>query len=385
MAEIVHDDIVEHILIGLDVEDLISCMRVCKSWHSLITSPRFVTRHLNHSYNKDRYNNELVHRRIVFITHPGFDRHHLVGSCNGLVCISSLKDRKVFVGNPLTREVRQLRSLPPCCPPCWGFGYDSSKDDYTVVAVANKGENRSCVQVLSLKSNVWRAIGEVKYVFISWVGFLYNGALHWIVEDQNRKLLILSYDLSKEEFKEIPKPDDARYECTYTSRLGIVKECLCIFHGYGYSSNDVWLMKNYNVKQSWELLPRDRDHDKKYDNVHFFNLGLPKDVDASWFCAMQHIYWLHMDLHYYYLHAPIFVKSLVSPYVNGRPKRGQRSAMIGELDSPGLRSLLSWNDTDAPIFVRRLVSLHVNIERPKQASNNKRIAKVGSIYIMYRL
>ncbi|KAF5820077.1 putative F-box domain, galactose oxidase/kelch, beta-propeller, F-box associated interaction [Helianthus annuus] len=361
MAEVVHDDVVEHILIGLDVEDLISCMRVCKSWHSLITSPRFVTRHLNHSYNKDRYNNELVHRRIVFITHPGFGSHHLVGSCNGLVCISSLQDRKVFVGNPLTRE-----------------------DDYTIVAVANKGENRSCVQVLSLKSNVWRAIGEVKYVFISWVGFLYNGALHWIVEDQNRKLLILSYDLSKEEFIEIPKPDDARYECTYTSRLGIVKECLCIFRGYGYSSNDVWLMKNYNVKESWELLPqRDRDHDKKYDSVHFFNSGLPKDVDASWFCsAMEHKYWLHMDPHYYYIHAPIFVKSLVSPYVNGRR---QRSAMIGELDSPGLRSLLPWNDTDAPIFVRSLVSLHVNMERPKQASNNKRIAKVGSIYIMYRL
>ncbi|XP_035841818.1 uncharacterized protein LOC118488397 [Helianthus annuus] len=134
-------------------------------------------------------------------------------------------------------------------------------------------------------------------------------------------------------------------------------------------------MKNYNVKESWELLPqRDRDHDKKYDSVHFFNSGLPKDVDASWFCsAMEHKYWLHMDPHYYYIHAPIFVKSLVSPYVNGRR---QRSAMIGELDSPGLRSLLPWNDTDAPIFVRSLVSLHVNMERPKQASNNKRIAKV---------
>ncbi|KAJ0617099.1 hypothetical protein HanIR_Chr02g0097761 [Helianthus annuus] len=123
-------------------------------------------------------------------------------------------------------------------------------------------------------------------------------------------------------------------------------------------------MKNYNVKESWELLPRDRDHDKKYDSVHFFNSGLPKDVDASWFCsAMEHKYWLHMDLHYYYIDAPIFVKSLVSllPW--------------NDTDSHGLRSLLPWNDTDAPIFVRSLVSLHVNTERPKQASNNKRIAK----------
>ncbi|KAJ0617095.1 putative F-box associated interaction domain-containing protein [Helianthus annuus] len=287
-------------------------------WHSLITSPGFVTPHLNHCYNKDRYNNEFVHRRIVLITHPGFDSHHLVGSCNGLVCISSLQDRKVFVGNPLTREVRQLRSLPPYYPVCWGFGYDSSKDDYKVVAVANKGENRSCVQA---------------------VGCLYNGALHWIVQDQNQKLLILSYDLSKEEFKEIPKPYDARYEGPYTSCLGTIKECLCIFRHQQY---DVWMMKNYNVKESWELLPRDHDHEKEYDSVHVFNLGLPKDVDASWLCgAMEHDYWVHMDLHRCYIEAPIYVQSLASPHVNGRPKQASNNKWIAKLINQW-KSLLSW-------------------------------------------
>ncbi|MFS7916371.1 putative F-box domain-containing protein [Helianthus anomalus] len=262
----------------------------------------------------------------------------LVGSCNGLVCIFSYLTWTNLVGNPLTREVRRLnlpsflldRSL------CWGFGHDLSEDDYTVVVADKKGENQTCFYLLSLKSNVWRVIGEMKYrlltcrvmsfacsfsclasglyylafdAFInegririmcqthsdvvdqilvrldvkdlirfkrvckSWhslitsprfinrhlnlscnkdccnnklnkrriclaydrgvflqscwfllltkAGILCNGALHWLVGDnENTKKLIICYDLSKEEFKEIPLlPDDARYESSSHSYL----------------------------------------------------------------------------------------------------------------------------------------------------------------------
>ncbi|KAI3823128.1 hypothetical protein L1987_04558 [Smallanthus sonchifolius] len=85
MAEFVHEDVSELILIRLDVKDLIRCKSVCKSWYSLITSPRFINRH---SYNKDRFNNELGHRRIILLDddddYDNDDDHHLVGSSNGL-------------------------------------------------------------------------------------------------------------------------------------------------------------------------------------------------------------------------------------------------------------------------------------------------------------
>ncbi|MFS7916292.1 putative F-box domain-containing protein [Helianthus anomalus] len=42
MAEFGYGDLVELILVRLDVKDLIRFKSVCKSWHSLITSPRFV-------------------------------------------------------------------------------------------------------------------------------------------------------------------------------------------------------------------------------------------------------------------------------------------------------------------------------------------------------
>nr|GEU50030.1 putative reverse transcriptase domain-containing protein [Tanacetum cinerariifolium] len=62
-------------------------------------------------------------------------------------------------------------------------------------------------------------------------------------------------DLSREEFKEIPLPDDTRYNCSINNyyMVGIIEECLCIFNlDQPYHT---WVMKEYNVKQSWELLP----------------------------------------------------------------------------------------------------------------------------------
>ncbi|KAJ0606174.1 putative F-box domain-containing protein [Helianthus annuus] len=100
MAELAHDDLVEQILIRLDVKDLIRFKTVCKSWHSLITSLGFVSRHLNHSYNE--YNNiyGYTSQRIVLSA----TSHKLVGSSSGLVCIISISEFScnVLVCNPST-------------------------------------------------------------------------------------------------------------------------------------------------------------------------------------------------------------------------------------------------------------------------------------------
>ncbi|KAJ0617180.1 putative F-box domain, galactose oxidase/kelch, beta-propeller, F-box associated interaction [Helianthus annuus] len=297
------------ILLRSEVKDLIRFKSVCKSWHSLITSPRFVNRHLNHSYNKDCCNNKLNNRRICLAYEECF--YSLVGSCNGLVCIFSYLTWTILVGNPMTREVRRLnlpsfllfRSL------CWGFGHDLSEDDYTVVVADKKGENQTCFYLLSLKSNVWRVIGEVKYRLLTKAGILCNGALHWLVGDnENTKKLIICYDLSKEEFKEIPLlPDDARYESSSHSYLGVMEECLCVFWQPLSSCVVVWPMKKYNVKQSWELLRRNSN--MNYESIHY--LRRPKNhmlndsffhLDESLFCST-------------FFDAPIFVQSLVSPHV----------------------------------------------------------------------
>ncbi|KAI3799069.1 hypothetical protein L1987_34359 [Smallanthus sonchifolius] len=117
MAELAFD-MVEQILVRLDVEDLIRCKSVCNSWQSFISCPRF----------KDRYGDNLL---------------HVVGSCNGLVCVSP-KDAELVVTNPSTREHKKLQTPPYQSKVkrvrdavCWGFGYDSSAADYNLMEKAD--------------------------------------------------------------------------------------------------------------------------------------------------------------------------------------------------------------------------------------------------------
>ncbi|XP_076945330.1 F-box protein CPR1-like [Bidens hawaiensis] len=265
MAEAVNEDVVEQILIALDANDLIRYKSVCKAWYSLITSPRFVKRHLNHSYNKDYSNNKLGHRRVSLSIDS--DSFNLVGSSNGLVCMKYFRN-KLIVGNPLTRELRQL-AYPTYISEssrCWGFGYDSSSDDYKVIlGVLTSVNRRTSFWLLSLTSNAWRDIGVENYgLFDSRVGVLYNGALHWIACDHHNNRLIVSFDLSKEEFKEIHLPNDT----IYYRKLGIIKECLCVF-GRG-----AWWMKKYNVKEQWEFVKFLHEDEMNYDIVHTLRLKL---------------------------------------------------------------------------------------------------------------
>ncbi|GJZ45163.1 putative F-box domain-containing protein [Tanacetum coccineum] len=195
------------------------------------------------------------------------------GSSNGLVCISYTGcENRIIVTNPLTgvfRELAQPPKLPYCPPPysytrCMGFGYDSSTDDYKVVRAICNGDI-TLVHILSLKSNIWNLFGRIDYLNPPTTpGILFNGALHWFwFEDANYydmdKASIVSFDLAKEEFREIPQPDDMRYVWSYDYSLGIFEGSLCIFIKKRYYVNDppcrIWVMKNYNGKSSWELLP----------------------------------------------------------------------------------------------------------------------------------
>ncbi|GKB91925.1 F-box/kelch-repeat protein-like protein isoform X1 [Tanacetum coccineum] len=197
-------DLVEDILVRLDGEDLIRCKSVCKSWLSWISSSRFVKNHLDYTCNKDHNNHELGHRRIIKPT-EGDERNDgkplyndeyyytsascIIGSSNGLVCFSiSLLNAQVIVTNPLTREVKKLQTPPeipetPKIPSrtslCWGFGYDSFTDDYKVVIGIRMRKGGTLFRVLTLKSNIWKVMSQVKYKVFRRIGILWNGMLHW--------------------------------------------------------------------------------------------------------------------------------------------------------------------------------------------------------------
>ncbi|KAK1435295.1 hypothetical protein QVD17_01056 [Tagetes erecta] len=257
MAEAADDDVLGKILTRLDVKELIRCKSVCKSWYSFITCPRFINRHLNLSYNEDRDDSEHSGRRIFLVQkyYCGYIPYVLVGSSNGLVCLISYHLSQVLVCNPWTREVRQLNPPPFSMKTRlfkWGFGYDSSTDDYKVIVGTGRRKNTR-LQMLSLKSNTWSFVMDVKYTFMTVIGFLCNGALHWLVEDEeNERKFIIAYNLAKNEFTEIQLPNDERYGSRYTCP-GVINGYLCM---HQWNPHRVWVMKKYNVTESWELLPQ---------------------------------------------------------------------------------------------------------------------------------
>nr|GEX88529.1 hypothetical protein [Tanacetum cinerariifolium] len=356
MADVVGHDIFENILLRLDVEDLMRCKSVCKSWQSLISHPSFVSTHLNHSYNNDRNNSKIYHRRIVIPTtlcrlmYYKFGEApfcYLVGSSNGLICTCS-SDAEIIVTNPCTREMRKVPhdfgSL--CWSMCSGFIYDSSLDDYKLVVGLPKGEDGTLFQVFSLKSNAWKVIREVKYRFIVQlsddedptgyrVGILCNGALHWIMYDAqnqknktNPKTSIISFDFSKEYFKEIPQPDgDKLYQSLCMDILiedwrglktkmclGTWEECLCVFY-YNLMTSEVhrWIMKNYNAKDSWEKMGQSHDHEsKKFEVMHFLTMENSHSLESALRSQSETFQLAVTSL----ISSPIFVRSLVSPYVH---------------------------------------------------------------------
>ncbi|GKD49360.1 putative F-box domain-containing protein [Tanacetum coccineum] len=351
--EMVMLDVVEDILLRLDVKDILLCKSVCRSWYSLISSNLFVKSHLIHTYNKNR--DQLGHRRIVMprlvdMTDPRLYVCLIIGSSNGLVCICPYA-AEFLVTNPSTRELKRLQTIigiphKDRWKLCWGFGYDSSTDDYKLVVGIIKDEQHLKFQVLTLKSNIWRTIGEVKYTFNNrsdGSGILCNGALHWFMDDNNKKRVLLSFDLCSEEFKEIPQPDDTRYVCDCHNRLGIFEECLCIFRIH-HIPWDKWVKRNYNEEQSWQLLPDNPE--MKYDVAHSLNY-IP-DNSSSLFDD-QDICVTRTGLD---ISAPMFLKSLVSPHLNGKLNK--------------TRSL-------SP-------QLNGKLKKKRHLKNSKRIIKVVSVY-----
>ncbi|GKB62462.1 putative F-box domain containing protein [Tanacetum coccineum] len=346
--------VVKEVLLRLTVKDLCQCKSVCKSWYSLISSPYFVKLHLKLICKKeDKNNKQHRNKRITVISGCGISNGcyytlKIEGSSNGLVCISSLN--QLFLTNPSTREFQELQK-PPILPEmwkCYGFGYDSSTDDYKLVTVTYHLSNGALAHTLSLKSNAWKHFGHVNYSFYdNKPGILFNGALHWFWFDANytrdRKALIVSFDLAKEEFIEIPQPNDPRYDWSYGSRLGIIEDRLCIFH----ERDDrrpfrIWVMKNYNVKPSWELLP---DHYKMKDNVVQY-MEMIMDCDhkkkPTFFCDDK----MWRSRYASCIGYPLFVQTLVSPYSNNGKSSHTKNKNRGVKDNRDIEEVYDLKDEE---------------------------------------
>ncbi|KAI8556193.1 hypothetical protein RHMOL_Rhmol05G0233000 [Rhododendron molle] len=280
-------EIIAAVLSRLPVKSLLRLRCVCKSWRSLISNPKFAKTHLSLASANTDYSN---HRLILSGSYPYTDfkscslysilneksdcavqldcplkrpnlRVTIWGCCDGLVCIGT--GREVCIWNPSTGKYKRLPDFVEMSYigySWFGFGYDEGIDDYKVVgfffAYRGGGFFVPEVQVYTLRSDSWRRIeGYTHRVPRDASGTFVNRALHWIhwPECGASNDIIVSLDLVKETYGEVSEPKYRR-GYFYDFSLGVLNGCLCLLCNYYDDCFELWVMKEYGIRDSWNKL-----------------------------------------------------------------------------------------------------------------------------------
>ncbi|KAK8506396.1 hypothetical protein V6N12_034130 [Hibiscus sabdariffa] len=277
-------DIIGGILCRLRVKDLLRLRCVSKAWCCLIDDPGFVKFHLSHF--KTNANLSLILRircgglfsirfdspQTYQMLKPPFDESDeegfdILGSCNGLLGLVSRKD-EISLWNPSTRRSRMLPTARIMFSPrrlsfrviFYGLGYDPISDDFKLVRLVQfsgrTGELfASEVKVYSLKTNSWRMIKDSPFYLKALrgvYGALANNALHWVGSEKpsDTRTIIVAFDLGTEEYRAVELPDCLGGK--FCVSLYDMRGCLCVIATHWeVGVIDIWIMKEYGVKESW--------------------------------------------------------------------------------------------------------------------------------------
>lgn len=188
----------------------------------------------------------------------------------------------MLLWNPATRKCRKLpdsgikreHKFPPSGTLSGAIGYDESNDDFKVFllssVVYSDSKFETLVKVYSWKTDSWKKIEDLKYFLIEQGCYYLNGIFHFIGYDprsrgtwnKTSERKIVGLDLANDISKEIELPE--KVNTNYMWKLGTLGGCLSLFFYSGHNQVDVWLMKEYGVRESWSkvaVVPCFQDHD----------------------------------------------------------------------------------------------------------------------------
>ncbi|XP_059275484.1 F-box protein CPR1-like [Lycium ferocissimum] len=297
-------ELISDIFSLLPVKSLLRFRCLSKSFKALIDSPKFIQSHLKHQSLKPNSDMKLIlksHNLFSLdftsicnkdstqqpkeLQHPLKHLNgptHVLGSCRGLLLISNnLNDNGVW--NLYTKMFRKLpvcdinpSRRTPCgqgpglAQICGGFGYDDSTDDYKAVKIDqwyhpdDEPSLVSATMVYSLKLGVWKNVQDCPYWLIKEDnGTFVGGALNWIATEEplvrGSPVILVGLNLVSERFEEVLFPENLGKPLK--SNLAELGECICLVLGYVTNARnyvldhvDVWVMKEYGVKESWVKL-----------------------------------------------------------------------------------------------------------------------------------
>ncbi|XP_057426497.1 F-box/kelch-repeat protein At3g23880-like [Lotus japonicus] len=270
-------ELIAEILVRLPVRSLLQFRCVCKSWKALISSPQFVKEHLHNSIS----DTSLTHQRLLTITNGEsnglttcslqsiFENpsapletltfpvepqtyYFIVGSCNGLICLSNC-DGYFILWNPSTRWASRRLPYAPLVYERHlnlhlGFGYDQVNNKYKVLIITCGLPNLSETRVHTFGTNSWTTVQNPSCAF-RWSemsGKFVSGALNWLAKKGD---VIISFDLEKETYGEVLLPPQMNGDS-----LAVLSNCLCVCCFSGKADYVVWMMKRYGIHESWTKL-----------------------------------------------------------------------------------------------------------------------------------
>ena len=294
----------EEILLRVPPKSLVSCKRVCKLWYAVINDQSFINRQLQISINDKRSSSitlalnwtrhgrplngkrvsrvdgkrilsvvtvhdkdegdsdqlpcaiEEINLPVVPETEEKYFPMTFVGChCNGIMCFhshyyGSVDCESFLLCNPVLGEFKLIRTpfIPSFMFAGAGFGYDPKFNDYKcfkLLSGIGKNITRAFVHVLG--TDFWREIDfGLNRCYLSSEGVYCNGFYYWWnMGYQYSEQMILSFDLSEEEFHEIQPPKCARDSRRERWNLALWKESVVCFARHSLSL-DMWVMNNYS-------------------------------------------------------------------------------------------------------------------------------------------
>ncbi|XP_054778562.1 putative F-box/kelch-repeat protein At1g12870 [Prosopis cineraria] len=305
-ASFLPEEIVLNILKRLPVKSLIRFQSVCKHWKNVINSRYFVADHLHYSSLQNPcllFQQSSMSVRLLDCGLQLQDREFqnallinslkgattgIVGSCNGVLCVEihrcNVSPPSLLLWNPANREFRHVprtRKYIDSDDCMVGFGYSPIVDDYKIVRTYSEFDDSvNRVEVFSLRRGSWRGIniGNLKGVKLHSETVTANGAIFWsglklgldkdeydieeheddieeseddIREGEGDTEVIVSFDIAKEVFTLMPRPDlDHNAEeklAVYQDRLAILFD---IWEDDGHDNDDgmsslieLWVME----------------------------------------------------------------------------------------------------------------------------------------------
>ncbi|XP_059316627.1 F-box protein CPR1-like [Lycium ferocissimum] len=150
------------------------------------------------------------------------------------------------------------------------MGYDTTGDDYKIIMISIGRPTRAKIssEILALKSGSWRSseyptgIHRLTGFYDTGMDYLafVHGAFHWV--GLSRYYTIVSFNISNEVYGVIQLLEQMCYnlerETTEKSDIGlsILEGMLCFYSTYnrGVGNFNLWVMKDYGVKESWTVL-----------------------------------------------------------------------------------------------------------------------------------